>query len=512
MCEQFNKELSLSGKIPSGLFNSMFDFPGCWQKDAASTKTLAFDGWFITLYTVALAKPQIVLRDHVKQAVPSSWDPEALARFIERFGTHVVVGVKMGGKDVIYVKQPHSSTLQPAEVQKRLKELADKRFSDANGQFGVHLEEMYGRNRYDLKEHRLRFADSSPSRSYSDKKDVLRMNKRRGGSDIKDLSHYEWLETVQFQPDVISVTFVPITSLLNGVPGSGFLSHAINLYLRYKPPKEELHQFLEFQLPRQWAPVFSELPLGPHRRQQNSASLQFSFLGPKLHVNISPVDVGMRPVTGLRLYLEGKRSNHLAIHLQHLSSLPKTFQLHPDPAGNFARVSYDRKYYEPVQWKNCSHVCTAPIEPDEDHSIVTGAQFEVSNYGFKRILFLRLRFSTVVGATTVRRPEWDGSPGLGPKSGIMSMLMSGHFSMAQKPSPRPADVNINSAVYPGGPPVPVQAPKLLKFVDTTEMVRGPQDNPGYWVVSGAKLHVEKSKISLRVKYSLLTVAVPEEEF
>ncbi|XP_068652381.1 MACPF domain-containing protein At4g24290-like isoform X3 [Aristolochia californica] len=233
MCEQFNKELSLSGKIPSGLFNSMFDFPGCWQKDAASTKTLAFDGWFITLYTVALAKPQIVLRDHVKQAVPSSWDPEALARFIERFGTHVVVGVKMGGKDVIYVKQPHSSTLQPAEVQKRLKELADKRFSDANGQFGVHLEEMYGRNRYDLKEHRLRFADSSPSRSYSDKKDVLRMNKRRGGSDIKDLSHYEWLETVQFQPDVISVTFVPITSLLNGVPGSGFLSHAINLYLRY---------------------------------------------------------------------------------------------------------------------------------------------------------------------------------------------------------------------------------------------------------------------------------------
>ncbi|KAG9456949.1 hypothetical protein H6P81_001457 [Aristolochia fimbriata] len=510
MCEQFNQELSLSGKIPSGLFNSMFDFPGSWQKDAASTKILAFDGWFITFYTVALAKPQIVLRDHVKQAVPSSWDPEALARFIDRFGTHVVVGIKMGGKDVIYVKQPHSSTLQPAEVQKRLKELADKRFSDANGHFGGDPEETFGRDKYDRKEHRLRFADSSPSRSYSNKEDVLRIYRRRGGSDIKDLSHYEWLETVQFQPDVISMTFVPITSLLNGVPGSGFLSHAINLYLRYKPPKEELHQFLEFQLPRQWAPVFSELPLGPQRRQQNNPSLQFSFLGPKLQVNTSPVDVGMRPVTGLRLYLEGKRSNRLAIHLQHLSSLPKTFQLRPDPAGNFARESYDRKYYEPVQWKNFSHVCTAPVESDEDNSVVTGAQFEVSDYGFKRILFLRLRFSSVVGATTVRRAEWDGSPGLGPKSGIISMLMSGHFSMAQKPPPRPADVNINSAVYPGGPPVPVQAPKLLKFVDTTEMVRGPQDNPGYWVVSGARLLVEKSKISLQVRYSLLTV--PEEEF
>ncbi|KAG1331213.1 putative MACPF domain-containing protein [Cocos nucifera] len=82
---------------------------------------------------------------------------------------------------------------------------------------------------------------------------------------------------------------------------------------------------------------------------------------------------------------------------------------------------------------------------------------------------------------------------------------------AQKPPPRPADVNINSAVYPGGPPVPVQTPKLLKFVDTTEMVRGPQHSPGYWVVSGAKLHLERGKISLRVKYSLLTAMLPDEE-
>nr|XP_051189720.1 uncharacterized protein LOC127303015 [Lolium perenne] len=34
------------------------------------------------------------------------------------------------------------------------------------------------------------------------------------------------------QPDVISPSFISITSLLNGVPGSGFLNHAINLYLR----------------------------------------------------------------------------------------------------------------------------------------------------------------------------------------------------------------------------------------------------------------------------------------
>lgn len=226
---------------------------------------------------------------------------------------------------------------------------------------------------------------------------------------------------------------------------------------------------------------------------------------------IIQVDVGKRPVTGLRLYLEGKRSNRLAIHLQHLSSLPKVFQLVDDPTGNFYQETHDRKYYEKVQWKNFSHVCTAPVEAEEELSIVTGAQLQVGDYGFKKVLFLCLRFSTVQGATAVKFPEWDGSPGLARKSGLISTLISHPFTSVQKPPPQPSDVNINSAVYPGGPPVPVQAPKLLKFVDTTEMTRGPQDTPGYWVVSGARLMVEKGRISLRVKYSLLTVIQPDDE-
>nr|KYP63215.1 hypothetical protein KK1_017782 [Cajanus cajan] len=489
MSEQFNQELSLTGKIPSGLFNTMFEFSGSWQRDAAHTKSLAFDGVLITLYTVALEKSQMVLCDHVKNAVPSSWDPPALARFIDTFGTHIIVGMKMGGKDVIYLKQQHSSTLQPADVQKKLKEMADRRFLDANGHYNIASDQVFPNDKFGAREQRLTFANISPSSSYSHKEDIVSICKRRGGSDNKNISHNEWLQTVQFEPDVISMSFIPITSLLNGVPGSGFLSHAINLYLRYKPPIEELHQFLEFQLPRQWAPVFSELPLGPQRKQRSSASLQFSFMGPKLYVNTTQVDVGKRPVTGLRLYLEGKKSNRLAIHLQHLSSLPKIFQLEDEPNENFQRKSYDRRFYEKVQWKNFSHVCTAPVESEEDLSIVTGAQLQVENYGIKNILFLRLRFSRLI-----------------------STLISQHFTATfQKPPPRPADVNINSAVYPGGPPVPVQAPKLLKFVDTTEMTRGPQESPGYWVVSGAKLVVDKGRISLRVKYSLLTMVLPDEE-
>lgn len=511
MSEQFNQELSLSGKIPSGLFNHMFELSNSWQKDAANTKALAFDGWFITLYTVALAKSHIELRAHVKESVPSSWDPAALARFIERFGTHVIVGVKMGGKDVIYARQQHSSNLLPVEVQKRLKETADKRFLDVNSQFRI-SGDTFVKDKFEAKEQRLRFAGSSPSSSYAAKEDIMKIFKRRGGNESKDLPHYEWLNTVQYEPDVISMSFIPFTSLLNGVPGSGFLSHAINLYLRYKPPVEELHQFLEFQLPRQWAPVFSDLPLGPQRKQQSSSSLQFKFLGPKLYVNTSVVDVGKKPVTGLRLYLEGKRSNRLAIHIQHLSSLPRIFHLQDNPSSTYSRESRERKYYEPLQQRHFSHVCTAPIEADDDNSIVTGAQLHVGHHGLKKVLFLRLQFSTVSNVSLLRNPEWEGSPGAAHKSGLLSTLISTHFTTAiQKPPPRPADVNINSAVYPGGPPVPVQAPKLLRYIDTTEMLRGPQDAPGYWVVSGAKLNVERGKISLRVKYSLLTALLPDEE-
>uniref|UniRef100_A0A453GTI2 MACPF domain-containing protein n=1 Tax=Aegilops tauschii subsp. strangulata TaxID=200361 RepID=A0A453GTI2_AEGTS len=98
-----------------------------------------------------------------------------------------------------------------------------------------------------------------------------------------------------------------------------------------------------------------------------------------------------------------------------------------------------------------------------------------------------LHFSKVVNAYPVRQPEWEGSPNLIQKSGLISTLISTHFSTA------------------------VQPPKLLKFVDRTEMARGPHDLPGYWVVSAAKLHLERGKISLRVRYSLVTSLLPGDE-
>ncbi|GFP97126.1 macpf domain-containing protein nsl1 [Phtheirospermum japonicum] len=519
MSEHFNQELSLSGKIPSGLFNAMFGFKGCWQNDASTTKILGFNGWLINLYTVELERSQITLSNKVKQEVPSTWDPVALAEFIDKYGTHVVVGVKMGGKDVVHIKQLRNSSLEPAEVQKLLKQLADKRFCDDENEKPVANSDISSRKpkgeqsmMWDLQ---LPLPNTlRPSvESHSKTDDLMSIHIRRGGLDSGQ-SHKQWLSTVSQYPNVISMSFVPIASLLSGIRGSGFLSHAINLYIRYKPPLEELAQFLEYQLPRQWAPEYSDLPLGHRRRRKASPSLQFTLLGPKLYVNTVKVDTGNRPVTGLRLYLEGKRSDHLAIHLQHLSTLPQSLHLSPDHGYEPADESVDRGYFEPVKWSIFSHICTAPVEYhgariDDSASIVTKAWFEVKVVGMKKILFLRLGFSMVASAV-IRRSEWDGPATSSKKSGLISILMSTPFSSAlNQQAEKPTKVDLNSAVYPGGPPSPAKAPKMSHFVDTKEMVRGPEDPPGYWVVTGAKLCVESGMIRVKVKYSLLTIVSEE---
>ncbi|KAK3207103.1 hypothetical protein Dsin_021149 [Dipteronia sinensis] len=506
MSEKFNRDLSLSGKIPSGLFNAMFMFNGCWQKDASATKSMAFDGWFISLYNVELARSQIVLSEKVKQEVPTSWDPAAIAEFIDKYGTHVVVGVKMGGKEVINIKQMRNSNLESPEVLKCLKQLADERFPEDLTPV-VFSGKLKDENLKPWDPHGL-FATSARQPAVTPLKngEIISICIRRGGVD-NGQSHNEWLSTVSQSPNVISMSFVPITTLLAGVQGNGFLTHAVNLYLRYKPPIEELQQFLEFQLPRQWAPVYGDLSLGLRCKKQSSPSLQFTLMGPKLYVNTVQVDTGNRPVTGIRLYLEGKKGDHLAIHLQHLSTLPQTHQLTDDHSYEPIDEPAERGYYEAVKWSIFSHVCTAPVQYngariDDSASIVTKAWFEVKVIGMKKVLFLRLGFSTVASAKC-RRSEWDGPSTMSRKSGVFSMLISQRFSTGINQPEKPVKVDLNSAIFPGGPPQ--KAPKMSSFVDTKEMVRGPEDPPGYWVVTGAKLCVEGGRISIKAKFSLLTI-------
>jgi hypothetical protein len=80
MLEHFNREMRLGGKIASGHFYASFGLHFQGTKDLASIVHLAYDGWFIKRYTVELEKYHGELYDHVKEAVPSSWDPEAVAR------------------------------------------------------------------------------------------------------------------------------------------------------------------------------------------------------------------------------------------------------------------------------------------------------------------------------------------------------------------------------------------------------------------------------------------------
>lgn len=152
----------------------------------------------------------------------------------------------------------------------------------------------------------------------------------------------------------------------------------------------------------------------------------------------------------------------------------------------------DSRWFEPIKWKNFSHVSTAPIEHTEtcigDLSgvhIVTGAQLGVWDFGAKNVLHLKLLFSKVPGCT-IRRSVWDHNP-----------------SSSQRPDGASSSYPNNKTSDDKKEDSSGQTGKLAKIVDKTEMSKGPQDVPGHWLVTGAKLGVDKGKIVLRVKYSLL---------
>ncbi|KAG1367782.1 putative MACPF domain-containing protein CAD1 [Cocos nucifera] len=445
MAEYFNKKSGLSENVPLGSFNSMFSFTGSWKIDAAATKALAMNGYFMPLYKVILMNAELVLREEVRRAVPRSWDPSSLARFLN-------------------LENQSSAALFNYEDKIADPSLLNNRDMQSYPSSVPHL---------------------------SGKEDVTVIFRRRGGDDLVQ-NHAEWKNTVPSAPDVINMTFLPIVSLLNGLPGIQYLARAIDLYLEYKPPIEELQYFLEFQIQRVWAPAPSSIP-GHQRKEPVCPSLQFSLMGPKLYISSEQIvtvtlanannsilvvqdcpsssflniSVGRKPVTGLRLCLEGSKQNRLAIHLQHLASLPKILLPHWDshvaigPPKWQGPEEQDSRWFEPIKWKNFAHVSTAPIENTETNIgdlsgvyIVTGAQLGVWDFGAKSVLHLKLLFSRVPGCT-IRRSVWDHSP-----SRTLAPSLDDTSSSSDKSS---------------------QLGKLAKMVDMTEMSKGPEDTPGHWI-------------------------------
>lgn len=49
--------------------------------------------------------------------------------FIEKYGTHIITSLQVGGKDIIYVKQHQTSPCSGAEVQRLMESMAEKRFT-----------------------------------------------------------------------------------------------------------------------------------------------------------------------------------------------------------------------------------------------------------------------------------------------------------------------------------------------------------------------------------------------
>lgn len=525
MSELFNRKCSIPGKIPSGFFNAMFGFQsGCWAMDAVNTKCLGLDGYFISLFNAHIDRYPLRLSDEVRAAVPSSWDPPAIARFIEKYGTHIIVGLSIGGQDVVLVRQDKSSNLQPSELKSHLEELGDQLFTGActfppphskpKDHHKTKLPQAF--NLFDTK--LVAYANFS---SVSAKDGIIVITSKKGGSPTAS-THCEWLPTVLESPDAIHFQFIPIISLLDRVPGKGFLSHAINLYLRYKPPIADLQYFLDFQVHKIWAPIHNDLPLGPTPNITTSPYLQPNLMGPKLYVNTTQVTSEKKPVTGLRLYLEGIKSNRLAIHIQHLQTTPILLQnnitQHNPPLWHSSLHVADDRYVEPLNRNKFSYVSTAPVKYDPTWAtatptpaafIVTGAQLHVvKHHDSKAALHLGLLYSKVSNSYVVQTNWARHSSDISPKSGIFSAIstsLSGATSAPKEKPPDPATVIVDSGVFHHGPPVPLQAQKLVKFVELSEMRKGPQDSPGHWVVIGARLNLENSKICLHVKFGLVHV-------
>lgn len=172
----------------------------------------------------------------------------------------------------------------------------------------------------------------------------------------------------------------------------------------------------------------------------------------------------------------------------------------------------DERYYEPVQWRMFAHVCTVPVKYDpgwrgagqQTACIVSGAQLHVKAHDSTNILHLRLLYTELSGYTVVQSKWAHSTARLSGKGSFLSKSFAAVSSGAvEEEQQQPARVNIDSGVFAGGPPVPVGAQKLLKFVETSQVTMEPQDSPGHWLVTGAKLDVDKGKISLHVKFSLL---------
>lgn len=210
-------------------------------------------------------------------------------------------------------------------------------------------------------------------------------------------------------------------------------------------------------------------------------------------------------------------SIRLAVHLQHLANTPLMFENKIDDTSSWrgSEEITDDGYFEATNGKKFSHICTAPVLYDpkwmsssiNSAFIVSGAQLVIKQHRSKNVLHLRLLFSKILDSFLVQSTWAEScSSSKSSSSGLLDAIskpISGNYWAKEKVEPAAEPVILDSSVFPAGPPVPLPSQKFVKHVDTSHVCKGPQDSPGHWLVTGAKLNLVKGKIGLQVKFSLL---------
>jgi len=74
-------------------------------------------------------------------------------------------------------------------------------------------------------------------------------------------------------------------------------------------------------------------------------------------------------------------------------------------------------------------------------------------------------------------PEWNQSSNIGGFSSKFKGVLAFIPKEGKRGHPKPGDVTIGSTTYYVALPAPAHTPKLQKYVDITEMTRGPKDTP-----------------------------------
>ncbi|KAI4962886.1 hypothetical protein ZWY2020_024679 [Hordeum vulgare] len=396
---------------PSTSFNSAYSFTGSKKFDAMATKSLGMEGRQFLYIRSNLRQPLSVVDEVTCSATP--WEPLSLKlltglfRIMERcHNIHY-----HWRKDLIYIKQHPSSLLSVVEIKNYIHDLGHQRFTENEIHTG-----------------------SGPIRSMNKETETLGFNSQGVHPQPPSTPYIaakespEWARTVYSAPDVIHMTLFPITTLLEAaIPGKDHLIRVINLYLESK-------HFLEFQLPRVWAPIRDE-----HSRHQRKEpvcpSLQFSLMGKKLYIS---------------------QEQHL---FQRSSSLTDA-HITIGAAKWQGPEEQDSRWFEPVKWNSFSHISTVSKRP-------------------------------------VHEAFYRGSPVAPPGD------RQDHSPSAASNGPTAGPSN-NTYLDPGGSGAgSSDAGKFVKIVDRSELCKGPGDMPGHWLVTGWKIGVEKGRIVLRVKYSLL---------